>query len=148
MGKISPPVDYIALFLGKTGGCIGETCAVAIILGGIFLLMTRVISPAAPLTFIGTVAILTAVSGGDALYHVLSGGLLFGAFFMATDYVTSPSTAKGKIIFALGCAVITTLIRFFGSYPEGVSFSILCMNILNPYIDKWTMKKPFGGVKA
>ena len=95
-------------------------------------------------------ALAFAITGDAtlALYYTLSGGTFIGAIFMATDYVTSPSTAKGKIIFALGCAVITTLIRFYGSYPEGVSFSILFMNILNPYIDRWTMKKPFGGVKA
>ncbi|MBQ8728258.1 MAG: RnfABCDGE type electron transport complex subunit D [Oscillospiraceae bacterium] len=148
VGKISPPVDYVDLFLGKTGGCIGETCAVAIILGGIFLLMTRVISPAAPLTFIGTLAVLTAVSGGDALYHILSGGLLFGAFFMATDYVTTPVTTKGKVIFGIGCGLITFLIRTFGAYPEGVSFAILLMNLLTPYIDRLTRTKPFGMVKV
>lgn len=148
VGKISPPVDYIDLFLGKTGGCIGETCAIAIISGGIFLIMTRVISPSVPLAFIGTVAVLTAVSGGDVIYHILSGGLLFGAFFMATDYATTPITTRGRIIFAIGCGLITFLIRTFGAYPEGVSFAILLMNLLTPYIDRLTRTKPFGMVKA
>ena len=140
--------SLLDMFLGIRGGCIGETCAIAIILGGIFLLMTRVISPAAPLTFIGTLALLTAVSGGDALYHVLSGGLLFGAFFMATDYVTTPVTTKGKVIFGIGCGLITFLIRTFGAYPEGVSFAILLMNLLTPYIDRLTRTKPFGIVEV
>lgn len=148
VGVVSPPVDYIDLFLGKTGGCIGETCALAIILGGIFLLMTKTITFHIPFCYVGTVALLTVVSGGDALYHILSGGLLFGAFFMATDYVTSPVTKNGKIIFGIGCGVITFLIRKFGAYPEGVSFAILLMNLLTPYIDRLTRTKPFGMVKA
>ncbi len=139
------------MFLGVRGGALGETCAAGLLLGGIYLVARKVITWHTPVVFIGAVFVLAFAITGDmtmALYYTLSGGTFIGAIFMATDYVTSPSTAKGKIIFALGCAVITTLIRFFGSYPEGVSFSILFMNILNPYIDKWTMKKPFGGVKA
>ena len=134
------------MFLGLRGGALGETCALGLLLGGIYLVVRKVITWHTPVVFIGAVFALAFAITGDvtlALYYTLSGGI-----FMATDYVTSPSTAKGKIIFALGCAVITTLIRFYGSYPEGVSFSILFMNILNPYIDRWTMKKPFGGVKA
>ena len=121
------------------------------LVGFVYLLVRKVITWHTPVVFIGAVFALAFAITGDvttALYYTLSGGTFIGAIFMATDYVTSPSTAKGKIVFALGCAVITTLIRFYGSYPEGVSFSILFMNILNPYIDKWTMKKPFGGVKA
>lgn len=139
------------MFLGIRGGALGETCALALLLGGVYLVVRKVITWHTPVVFIGAVFALAFAITGDmttALYYTLSGGTFIGAIFMATDYVTSPSTAKGKIIFALGCAVITTLIRFYGSYPEGVSFSILFMNILNPYIDKWTMKKPFGGVKA
>ena len=139
------------MFLGLRGGALGETCALGLLLGGIYLVVRKVITWHTPVVFIGAVFALAFAITGDvtlALYYTLSGGTFIGAIFMATDYVTSPSTAKGKIIFALGCAVITTLIRFYGSYPEGVSFSILFMNILNPYIDRWTMKKPFGGVKA
>jgi len=139
------------MFLGLRGGALGETCALGLLLGGIYLVVRKVITWHTPVVFIGAVFALAFAITGDvtlALYYTLSGGTFIGAIFMATDYVTSPSTAKGKVIFALGCAVITTLIRFYGSYPEGVSFSILFMNILNPYIDRWTMKKPFGGVKA
>lgn len=144
-------VSLMDMFLGLRGGALGETSALALTLGGIYLIVRKVITWHTPVVFIGTVFALAFAITGDvttALYYTLSGGTFIGAIFMATDYVTSPSTAKGKIIFALGCAVITTLIRFYGSYPEGVSFSILFMNILNPYIDEWTMKKPFGGVKA
>ena len=139
------------MFLGVRGGALGETSAAALLIGFVYLLVRKVITWHTPVVFIGAVFALAFAITGDmttALYYTLSGGTFIGAIFMATDYVTSPSTAKGKIVFALGCAVITTLIRFYGSYPEGVSFSILFMNILNPYIDKWTMKKPFGGVKA
>lgn len=146
-----PDATLMDMFLGVRGGALGETSALALTLGGVYLVARKVITWHTPVVFIGAVFALAFAITGDvttALYYTLSGGTFIGAIFMATDYVTSPSTAKGKIIFALGCAVITTLIRFFGSYPEGVSFSILFMNILNPYIDKWTMKKPFGGVKA
>jgi electron transport complex protein RnfD len=104
----------------------------------------RVITPSAPVAFVGTVALLTFVTGGDVLYQVLSGGLLLGAFFMATDYSTTPITEKGRIIFGIGCGIITFVIRNYGGYPEGVSFSILLMNILTPYIDRLTQTKPVG----
>ena len=121
---------YLDLFLGNRPGCLGEVCALALILGGIYLIFKKVISPTIPLCFIGTVFVLTAILGKDPLFSILSGGLLLGAIFMATDYVTSPITFKGKIIFAVGCGIITVLIRIYGSLPEGVSFSILLMNIL------------------
>lgn len=146
-----PEASLLEMFLGVRGGALGETSAAALLLGFVYLLVRKVITWHTPVFFIGGVFVLAFAITGDvttALYYTLSGGTFIGAIFMATDYVTSPSTAKGKIIFGLGCAVITTLIRFYGSYPEGVSFSILLMNILNPYIDKWTAKKPFGGVKA
>lgn len=146
-----PEASIMDMILGIRGGALGETSALALTIGGVYLVARKVITWHTPVVFIGTVFVLAFAITGDAttaLYYTLSGGTFIGAIFMATDYVTSPSTAKGKVIFALGCAVITTLIRFYGSYPEGVSFSILFMNILNPYIDKWTMKKPFGGVKA
>ena len=134
------------LLLGLHGGCIGETCAITLILGGIYLVVRRVIAPTIPLCFIGTVGILSLISGEDALYMMLSGGLLLGAIFMATDYVTSPVTNKGKIIFAIGCGVITFLIRSYAASVEGVSYAILIMNLLTPQIDKLTKNKPFGGV--
>lgn len=139
------------LFWGSTGGCLGETCAGALIFGGLFLIFMGLVSPAAPLSYIATMAICTLIySGGDTqymCYQLLAGGLMLGAFFMATDYVTTPITNKGRIIFGIGCGVLTFLIRSFGSFPEGVSFSILLMNILTPYIDKLTMTKPLGAIK-
>lgn len=139
------------MFLGVRGGCIGETCAAALLLGFLYLLVRRVISPAIPLTYIGTVAIIMLLAGKGNLtfvaYQMLSGGLLLGAIFMATDYTTSPVSFKGKIIFAVGCGVLTALIRIFGSLPEGVSFSILLMNILVPHIEHMTTPRPFGAVK-
>ena len=148
---VLPEATLMDMFLGIRGGALGETSAAALLVGFVYLLVRKVITWHTPVVFIGAVFALAFAITGDvttALYYTLSGGTFIGAIFMATDYVTSPSTAKGKIVFALGCAVITTLIRFYGSYPEGVSFSILFMNVLTPYIDKWTMKKPFGGVKA
>lgn len=136
---------YLELFLGMKGGCLGEISIAALLIGVIYLVIRKVITLWLPLTYIGTVAVLTALGGQDPLYHVLSGGLFLGAFFMATDYVTSPLTRKGKIIFGLGCGIITSLIRLFGGMTEGVSFSILLMNIVTPHIDRWTMPVPFGG---
>lgn len=132
---------YLDLFLGNRPGCLGEICALALILGGIYLIFKKVISPIIPLCFVGTVFVFTLILGKDPLFHILSGGLLLGAIFMATDYVTSPITFKGKIIFAIGCGIITVLIRIYGSLPEGVSFSILLMNILVPHIENLTLKK-------
>ena len=137
----------LTLFLGNHAGSMGETCAVAIILGGAYLLLRRVISWHIPFTFIGTVAILGAIAGHNVLEYIMCGGLLLGAFFMATDYSTSPPTVWGKVIFGIGCGLITVLIREFGGYNEGVSFAILLMNILNPYISRATRKKPFGTKK-
>lgn len=139
--------SLIDLLLGNTGGCLGETSALALLIGGISLILIRVISPAAPAAFIGSVALLTWISGGDVLYQILSGGLFLGAFFMATDYVTTPVTTKGRFIFGLGCGIITFIIRNYGNYPEGVSFSILLMNILTPYIDMFTRTNPLGANK-
>lgn len=139
------------LLLGNIGGSIGETCKVALLIGGVYLLVRRVITWHIPVAFIGTTFIFTlAVHEFDfmlALSLILSGGLLLGAFFMATDYVTSPTTPLGKIIFGVGAGLITVLIREWGIYPEGVSFAILIMNILNPYIDMLTARKLFGGAK-
>lgn len=139
------------MLVGLHGGAIGETCALALLAGGIYLICRRVITWHIPAAFIGTVFLFTLAVGGDAymsVYHVLAGGLMIGAFFMATDYATSPATSLGKLLFGFGCGLITVMIRLWGSYPEGVSFAILFMNILNPYIEKWTAKKTFGGKKA
>ena len=141
---VSKDADYLSLLLGTTGGCIGETCAIALIAGGIYLIAARIITPHAPVAFIGTVFLLTLIAGDDPIYAVLSGGLIIGAFFMATDYATTPLTGKGKIIFGIGCGLITFAIRKFGNYPEGVSFSILLMNLLVPYIDRLCETKPVG----
>lgn len=144
------PFTLQEMFLGQTGGCIGETCAAALILGGLFLIIIKVISPAAPLAFIGTFGIMTLLYTGSltmTVYQLLAGGLMIGAFFMATDYTTTPLTDKGKIIFGIGCGLITFVIRQFGSFPEGVSFSILLMNLLVPYIDKLCRTSPLGAKK-
>lgn len=136
--------SYLDMFLGKSGGCLGETCAAALLLGGIYLVIRKVISPIIPLVYIGVVFVFSAALGQDPVMQILSGGLFLGAIFMATDYVTSPLTNKGKLIYAVGCGVLTVLIRSFGSLPEGVSFSIIIMNILVPHIEKLTTPKPFG----
>ena len=144
-------VDLVDLLLGNHGGAIGETCAVALLLGFIYLLVREVISWEIPVSFIGSVFVFSLLMEGDAenaLAMVLSGGLIIGAFFMATDYVTSPATPWGKIVFGVGAGLLTFLIRYFGSYPEGVSFAILIMNLLVPYIDKLTKHKIYGGKKA
>ena len=144
------PFTLGEMFFGETGGCIGETCAAALIAGGLFLMIARIISPAAPFAYIGSFALLTFIYTGslvETLYGVLAGGLLIGAFFMATDYATTPITFKGKLVFGLGCGIITFAIRSFGSYPEGVSFSILLMNLLTPYIDRITGTAPLGAKK-
>lgn len=140
--------SYLDMFLGLRGGCLGETCTAAILLGGIYLISLKLINPITPVAFIGTVAICTFLRGGDVLMEIMSGGLMLGAFFMATDYATTPLTTKGKLVFAIGCGLITFIIREFGTYPEGVSYSILVMNILTPQIDKFTMNKPFGVKKG
>lgn len=132
------------LLLGTTGGCMGETCAVALLLGGIYLVARRVITPVIPLTYLGTVAVMSLIFGQDILFQLLSGGLLLGAIFMATDYTTSPINTKGQFVFAVGCGILTFLIRNFASLPEGVSFSILIMNILVPLIERATNPRPFG----
>ncbi len=135
------------MFLGTRGGCMGETCALALLLGGIYLIYRKVITVTIPLSFIGGVLVLSVLFGVDPMYELMGGGLLLGAFFMATDYTTSPITEKGKVIFGLGCALITMVIRVFGSYPEGVSYSILLMNIITPHINRMVRNKAFGGVQ-
>jgi electron transport complex protein RnfD len=141
---------YLDMALGNTGGCIGETSAIALLLGGLYLIARRVINWRIPAVYIATVAALTWIAGpeglftGDALYHILGGGLMIGAIFMATDYVTSPMSGRGKIVFALGCGILTSVIRLWGGYAEGVSYSILLMNLAVPLLDRAFRPKVFG----
>ena len=142
--------SILEMLLGFRGGAIGETCIVALAVGFIYLVVRRVIHFETPLIFVGTVFVLSLIVDNSftvALYQILSGGLVFAAVFMATDYVTTPITRSGRMIFAVGCGLITFLIRYFGNYPEGVSFSLLIMNILSPYIEKWTAPRALGGKK-
>lgn len=135
---------YLQMFIGERAGCLGETCIAALLIGGIYLVVKKVISPIIPVCYIATVFVFSAILGADPVMQILSGGLFLGAIFMATDYVTSPITNKGKVIYAIGCGVITVLIRQFASLPEGVSYSILLMNILTPHIENATMPRVFG----
>lgn len=138
------------LFIGLHGGAIGETCILALLIGYVYLVCRKVIKWYVPAIFVGTVFVCYFTVTGDfalALAEILAGGLFIGAIFMATDYVTTPITSKGKMVFALGCGLITFIIRYWCSYPEGVSFSILIMNILTPFIEKWTANEALGGTK-
>ena len=153
-GLLPEGVTLRQMLLGQTGGCLGEVCALLLIAGGIYLVANKVISPRIPLVYVGTVAVLTflfPLGGQDRLmwmlYNVLGGGLLLGAIFMATDYVSSPVTPKGQIFYALGCGLLTVLIRYFGGYPEGVSYAILIMNVCAPLLDKAGKPRRFGLVK-
>lgn len=139
--------QYLDMFLGRTGGCLGETCALAILLGGIYLIARRVISPVIPAAYLATAAVLSFLLGRDPLFDLLAGGLMLGAFFMATDYTTSPLYFWGRVAFAVGCGVLTIVIREFGSLPEGVSYSIVLMNIMTPLIERYIKPKAFGTVK-
>ena len=137
----------LTMFLGNTGGSMGEVCAAALLIGGIFLIIMKVISPATPVAFLGTVAVISLIAGADPVWQICAGGAIIGAFFMATDYATTPTTTMGKVIFGIGCGVVTMLIRLYGNYPEGVSFSILLMNILTPHIDSFCEKRLYGNPK-
>lgn len=149
-GGMPSGLSYLDLFLGKHGGCLGETCILALLAGAIFLLLKKYISWHIPIVYIAVVGILSWIFAGktpfsgDWLFSILSGGLILGAFFMATDYVTSPLTRKGQIIFAAGCGIITAAIRLWGGYPEGASYAILIMNGATPIIDRYTKNKIFG----
>ena len=135
------------LLFGIRGGCLGETCAIALLIGFIYLVLRRVITPTIPVVYVATIALMSLILGYDPIYMILTGGVLLGGIFMLTDYATSPATELGKVVFAVGAGIITMLIRnSSGGYPEGVSFAILLMNILCPYIAKLGHKKPFGGV--
>jgi electron transport complex protein RnfD len=139
-------------FLGYIGGCIGETSAIALLIGGVYLLVRKIINWRIPVIYIGTVFILSLLIGNNAFdinyatYQILSGGLMIGAIFMATDYSSSPMTKKGQVIMGLGCGILTAVIRLYGNYPEGVSFAIIIMNLFVPLIDRFTIPKAFGEV--
>ena len=141
---------YLDLFIGNVGGVIGETSALALLAGGLYLLIKDVIDWQIPLGFLGSVFLLTYIFGGeglfngDPLYHLLAGGLMLGAFYMATDYVTSPVTRRGRLIMGIGAGTITVLIRLWGGYPEGVTFGILLMNIVTPLIDRYTIPRVYA----
>ncbi|ADE56254.1 RnfABCDGE type electron transport complex subunit D [Aminobacterium colombiense] len=152
-GAVAILPTFSDVFIGHVGGCLGETSALALLLGGAYLLWRKVISWHIPVIYISTVFVLTALLGregwmtGNPLYEIFLGGLMVGAFFMATDYTTSPMTKKGQVIFASGCGILTTLIRLYGGYAEGVSYSILIMNLFVPLIDKVTVPRIFGEVR-
>lgn len=141
-------LSFKTLFFGMHAGSIGETSAFLLLVGGLYLVIRRVITPIIPVCFIGTVALLSLISGENVMLSVFGGGLILGAVFMATDYTTSPTTPLGKAVFAVGCGIITFVIRKFGALPEGVSYSILLMNILVPHINRFTLSKPFGFEKV
>ena len=152
-GAVDQLPSLMDAFLGNIGGCLGEASALALLIGAIYLLVKKVISWHIPVCYIGTVFVLTFLLNGfnayQSFYSLFLGGLMIGAFFMATDYTTSPMTRKGQIIFAIGAGVITTVIRLYGGYPEGVSYSILFMNLFVPLIDKYIKCRGFGkGAKA
>lgn len=142
-----------SVFIGHVGGCIGETSALALLIGAAYLFYKRIITWQIPVAYIATVLILTTTIGrtglmtGNGIYEIFAGGLMLGAFFMATDYTTSPMTANGQIVFGIGCGFLATVIRIFGGYPEGVSYSILIMNLFVPLIDKYVTPRVFGEVK-
>lgn len=141
--------NFFELFIGRHGGVIGCTCSAALIAGGIYLVARKVIKPIIPVAFICSCALFTWIFGGDSpILATLAGGLMLGAIFMATDYTTSPFTDKGKLIFGIGCGFVTAAIRVFANATEGVSFAIMLMNLLVPYINQLTMSKPLGGVRT
>ena len=152
-GFIPQAQDFMTLLFGKIGGCIGETSAAALLLGGVYLIIRKTINWRIPIFYIGSFTLFAFVFGrsgfftANVLFEVLSGGLLLGAFFMATDYATSPITPRGKVIMGIGCGFLTFIIRFYGGYPEGVSYAILIMNLFVPLIDKYIRPRIYGKAK-
>ncbi len=153
-GTIENLPSYLDMFIGNIGGCIGEVSTIALLIGAAYLLAKRIISIRIPAAYVITFSIMIFVFGGESgffsgnpLLHLLSGGLILGAVFMATDYVTTPYTTKGQIVFGIGCGIITAVIRLFGGYPEGATYAILLMNIASPLIDKFCAPKRFGELK-
>lgn len=151
-GKVIEHLSTWDLLLGLRGGCIGEVCILALLFGAVILLIKGYISWHIPFTYIATTGVFIYIFGGkhlfagDWLFHILSGGLILGAFFMATDYVATPLTRKGQIIFAVGCGLLTGVIRLWGGYPEGVAYSILMMNAATPFIDRYTKSRVYGTI--
>jgi electron transport complex protein RnfD len=149
-GKALEHISYLDLFLGRRGGCIGEVCILALLIGAVFLLAKGYISWHIPIPYLASVGLFTYIFGpeglfsGDWVFHILSGGLILGAFFMATDYVSSPLTRKGQVIFGIGSGLLTAFIRLWGGYPEGVSYAILMMNAVTPIIDRYTKNRVYG----
>jgi len=146
MGRIT--ATYWDLFIGNIGGCIGETSALAILIGGLYLLYKRYIDWRIPVSYLGTVTVIALAFGQDPIFHWLAGGLMLGAFFMATDMVTTPITRRGKWLFGIGAGIVLMVIRQWGSYPEGVTYSILLMNAFTPLLDHITRPRPYGEVRA
>lgn len=144
-GELETLPSNFEMFIGTVGGSMGETSAAALLIGGIFLIYKKIITPAIPVSFLGTMFVISILAGVDPFFQIFAGGAMLGAFFMATDYATSPLTNGGKIIFGIGCGVLTMLIRLYGSYPEGVSFAILLMNIVTPHIDNLSRRRLYGG---
>jgi electron transport complex protein RnfD len=142
------PYGYLDLLIGNVPGSLGETCKIALLVGAAFLFIRRILDWKIPVTFLGSVALLSWIVGRDPLFELLSGGLILGAFFMATDYVTSPTTSWGRIIFGLGCGAITFLIRNYGGFPEGVCYAILFMNLCSPLIESYVKPRRFGVARA
>ncbi len=140
-------VDYLQAFIGRIGGCIGEVSTLALLIGAAYLLIRRVIDWRIPLSYLGTMALLTVIGGGNVLDSVLLGGTVLGAFFMATDYVTSPVTSWGRVIYGVGIGIINYTIRRWGAYPEGTTYAILLMNIAAPLIERFTRPHKYGEVK-
>lgn len=141
------PYSYTDMLLGMHAGALGETCIVTLLAGYVFLLAMKVVDGWATVPFLATVAVISLAGGQDPVYQLLSGGVALGAFYMITDYTTTPMTQKGKIVFGVGCGVITMLVRLFAAAPEGVAFSILFMNMVTPLIDRYTRPQPAGGAK-
>ncbi|NLW56650.1 MAG: RnfABCDGE type electron transport complex subunit D [Firmicutes bacterium] len=141
-------LPFLQMFLGNMSGSLGETSALALLVGGLFLLAYQIIDWRIPVGYLGTVILMALLVGENPLLQLLAGGLILGAFFMATDYVTTPVTPKGRLIFGIGCGLLTMLIRKYGGFPEGVGYSILLMNVATPLLDRWTIPKRFGEVKA
>jgi electron transport complex protein RnfD len=142
------PYGYLDLLLGTVPGSLGETCKIALLIGAAFLILRGIVNWRIPVTFIATVALLSFIVGRDPLFEILSGGIILGAFFMATDYVTSPTTGNGRLIFGAGCGIITFLIRQYGGFPEGVCYSILFMNCFTPLIETYVRPRRFGSRRA
>jgi len=142
------PFGYLDLLLGNIPGSMGETCKAALLAGAAFLFVRKILDWKIPLTFLGSVALLSWIVGRDPLFELLSGGLILGAFFMATDYVTSPTTTWGRVVFGLGCGIITFLIRNYGGFPEGVCYAILFMNVCSPLIESYVRPRRFGATRA